>query len=247
MDVVVHDEVQAQVEDELESLAKASIIAAAQFLEPDQVGEKLVYGNHSGTRLLKKLGEMGQQIDRLNHNVTGLKHEVTGLGHEVIGLKGQVAAHAQAIDGYMAIRNRFLDVFRRDKLGDADFRHTRGIRIGNDYAHGGDATTDAMLYQQGKRKDRNVFVALYGLSFSEVIELHAAKEVAGVIALINTYASLLARKDAGPLPEGLEAAFRRFVGELEANWSDQPDTTPGTTLGLLYSQFWVEHNRFTRC
>lgn len=75
------------------------------------------------------------------------------------------------LQGYKAIRNRFISVYARDKLGNPA-GGDRFIKRRNDIAHGGDAVFDAKLYQGiGGRADSEVFEKLYGFSPGEVLRI----------------------------------------------------------------------------
>jgi hypothetical protein len=73
--------------------------------------------------------------------------------------------------GYLDIRGRFLDVFKRDVLDDRSERMFRGIARGNARAHKGDAVTDAEIFMSGSRTDSELMVTIYGVSASNVLEL----------------------------------------------------------------------------
>ena len=65
------------------------------------------------------------------------------------------------------IRNRFLSVYKQDKIG-REFLNRDFIEQGNQTAHGGNARVDSSLYhsQPGKppiRTDIETFVKLYGV------------------------------------------------------------------------------------
>ena len=65
---------------------------------------------------------------------------------------------------YHHTRNRFLSTFKKDKLGRATVDDWRIIAQGNVKAEGGDAATDALLYEGTMtRKDFTTFERLYGL------------------------------------------------------------------------------------
>jgi len=65
---------------------------------------------------------------------------------------------------YQHTRNRFLSTFKRDKLGRATGDDLKIIAQGNVKAKGGDAATDALLYEGTMgRRDFTTFQKLYGL------------------------------------------------------------------------------------
>jgi hypothetical protein len=101
-------------------------------------------------------------MKRLEDKLTGLQHHVTDLQHHVKDLK-------LASEGYRRIRNRFLNVYRRDVLGHVTHQEHQQISDGNNAAaHGGDAVADASLYTSGERHDEGVLIKLYGLSANQI-------------------------------------------------------------------------------
>jgi hypothetical protein len=69
-------------------------------------------------------------------------------------------------DGYKALRNRFLSVFKRrtmpEQLSNSDNDFISG---GNAASHSGDCLYDAKLYFETRaRRDYNVYAAIYGLA-----------------------------------------------------------------------------------
>ena len=73
---------------------------------------------------------------------------------------------------YHHTRNRFLSTFKKDKLGRATVDDLRIIAQGNVKAEGGDAATDALLYEGTMgRKDFTTFEKLYGLHPAIVLRI----------------------------------------------------------------------------
>ena len=99
--------------------------------------------------------------DKLTKETTSLRNENADLQHHVKDLK-------LASEGYRRIRNRFINVYRRNVLGHATPQLCQQISDGNNAAHGGDAVTDASLYTSGERHDEDVLIELYGLSASQI-------------------------------------------------------------------------------
>ena len=136
----------------------ASALASANYGE---AGGRSTYGNQSGRELLEDRHDMKEMMKRLEAEVGGLRNEVGGLRNEVKDLK-------LASEGYRRIRNRFINVYRRDVLGHVTHQEYQQISDGNNAAHGGDAVTDASLYTCGERHDEDVLIELYGLSASQI-------------------------------------------------------------------------------
>ena len=104
----------------------------------------------------------------MEDKLTGLQNKVGGLQNEVGGLRNEVKDLRLASEGYRRIRNRFINVYRRDVLGYVTRQEYQQISDGNNAAYGGDAVTDASLYTSGERHDGDVLIELYGLSASQI-------------------------------------------------------------------------------
>lgn len=76
----------------------------------------------------------------------------------------------QLSDGYLDIRRRFFDIYRRDRKHPKEKKSTKTIRDGNAAAHDGDAVADAFLFERDKRTDRTTFRELYGLEADQVLQ-----------------------------------------------------------------------------
>jgi hypothetical protein len=112
-------------------------------------------------KLTKETTSRQNEIAGLQNEIAGLQHHVTDLQHHVKDLK-------LASEGYRRIRNRFINVYRRDVLGHVTHQEYQQISDGNNAAHGGDAVTDASLYTSGERHDEDVLIKLYGLSATQI-------------------------------------------------------------------------------
>jgi polyhydroxyalkanoate synthesis regulator phasin len=118
--------------------------------------------------LQNKIGGLQNKIGGLENKVGGLQNENGGLQNKVTNLEHQVKDLKLASDGYRRLRNRFINVYRRDVLGDVSHQEYQQISDGNNAAHGGDAVTDASLYTSWERNDEDVFIHLYGLSSNQI-------------------------------------------------------------------------------
>ena len=93
---------------------------------------------------------------------------------KITSLEERVTSLTLSLEAYHILRNRFLSTFRRDKLGNATEADFRLISEGNRWAHGGDATADALLYE-GRlrlwRVDVSTYEKLYGLDPARVAQI----------------------------------------------------------------------------
>jgi len=151
----------------------------------DMRGEPFV-GNHGGLNLAQLAldvravnDELTSQKAKFEDKFTGLETKCTGLETKCTGLETKCTGLETKCDAlsnrllavtslqneYSQVRNRFISVFKRDKLSTVNRYDYKIIDDGNIVAHEGDAFADAALYPSlHQRSDRDTFVKLYGLS-----------------------------------------------------------------------------------
>jgi hypothetical protein len=119
-----------------------------------EAGGRSTYGNQSGRELLEERHDMKERMkrleDKLTKETTSRQNEIAGLQHHVTDLQHHVKDLKLASEGYRRIRNRFINVYRRDVLGHVTHQEHQQISDGNNAAHGGDAVADASLYTSGE-------------------------------------------------------------------------------------------------
>jgi hypothetical protein len=103
------------------------------------------------------------------------RSEIAALRDDVATLKNTVKIHEQKLSvlvtqhqGYLTIRQRFIDTYKRDVLQARPQATFHNIQAGNRAAHGGDAVTDAYLYSAGLRQDETIFMRMYDISYNQV-------------------------------------------------------------------------------
>ena len=89
---------------------------------------------------------------------------------QISSLESRVSLLTQSSEGYLSIRRRFLDVYKRDIKAMEELKGSKAIRKGNTIAHEGDALGDAMLFVRDQRTDRSIYRELYGLDFQQVLD-----------------------------------------------------------------------------
>ena len=137
----------------------------------DMRGEPFV-GNHGGLNLAQLAldvravnDELTSQKAKFEDKFTGLETKCTGLETKCDALSNRLLAVTSLQNEYSQVRNRFISVFKRDKLSTVNRYDYKIIDDGNIVAHEGDAFADAALYPSlHQRSDRDTFVKLYGLS-----------------------------------------------------------------------------------
>jgi hypothetical protein len=140
----------------------ATALASADYGE---AGGRSTYGNQSGRELLEDRHDMKERMKRLEDKLKRLEDKLT---KETTSRQNDIKDLRLASEGYRRIRNRFINVYRRDVLGHVTHQEYQQISDGNNAAHGGDAVTDASLYTSGERHDEDVLIELYGLSANQI-------------------------------------------------------------------------------
>ena len=89
----------------------------------------------------------------------------------LLALEGRVTDLTSISQGYLDIRMRYLDNYKKKVKRDPAFQQTPAIEIGNQRAHGGDAKVDALLFREQKRlQDPETYKELYGIDHSKALE-----------------------------------------------------------------------------
>lgn len=125
---------------------------------------------------MRTLEEHGETLERqrvsLKRQKVSLERQKNLLADHKQQLKflnSRVDTLLQFSQGYMNIRRRFLDVYKRDIKHLPGYELTKAIRSGNSVAHDGDAVRDAFLFENDKRTDRTLYRELYGLDADQVL------------------------------------------------------------------------------
>ncbi|KAI9772876.1 MAG: hypothetical protein M1840_008758 [Geoglossum simile] len=232
-----------------------------------QVEDTLVYGNPQGHLLLedhealraeiaraaaqrgrmtRDLAEMKQGWAETNQRLTETNQKLTGTERDLAvwkarstALEARQGVQGRAIEGYLMIRNRFIDTFRRDILSMRNAQGRQNIEAGNMAAHDGDAITDATLFTSGDRTDVFVFHKLYGTSAERVLELDKAGDQDS-ISVLNAHASIISTKGK-QIHEDISSAFMNFLDALAESQGERSQQNPSSDLTEAYNQFWDAH------
>jgi hypothetical protein len=130
---------------------------------------ELIYGNREGISLIQRLDEGLHEIEgmkeRLESETKTREKERDVTDKKIAALENRVMLLSEGCKGYYAIRNRFLDKYRKDRLG-MDSEHVyasvrAGITAGNKAAHEPDVVINASLYADGYRLDRDTFLCVW--------------------------------------------------------------------------------------
>ncbi|KAK2805979.1 hypothetical protein FQN50_005994 [Emmonsiellopsis sp. PD_5] len=244
--VIAYTQATTAASEDIKMPAAKAITEAMEDAAYSQTGDDLLCGSRLGLELIKERDDFNENVARLDARLDKLQEgynqlktsndqlqqQVDWLQNSNDLLQQQVRTLSSACNGYLSIRQCFLETTLRDKLG-VDYGSKR-IRAGNAAAHHGDVLTDATLYERSLRSDKGTFGAIYGISYCDVLKLEQAGDTDS-ITILNKRATLLANDP--DVPEKIEAAFRAFILLLENNLGQSP-TNALSPLGQAYLKFW---------
>ena len=182
-----------------------------------------------------KIDIQTSQIDELLKKTGEHQKEIGEHQKEILSLKSHVRLLTQCSEGYLTIRRRFLDVYKRDVKDMEELKGSKAIREGNSIAHEGDALGDAVLFDRDHRTDKRIYRELYGLDHKQVLDfrtytdglfntlyqkltiyIDSASDDGGLFLVLNAYATMVAQGK--PLPDDLKVAFNSFLAKVEEYW-----------------------------
>lgn len=169
MQAIIYDSFASSASQDSKKIAQEILTGQANNLEMGQSGESIVCGNDKGHGILTKLDEHGEKLERQDIILENMKNELKSHKRQLEFLNPRMDTLRQLSEGYLDIRRRFFDVYRRDMKHPKDKKSTKAIRDGNAAAHDGDAVADAFLFECDKRTDRTTFRELYGLDADQVL------------------------------------------------------------------------------
>ena len=203
--------------------------------------------------LLKKTGEHQKEIGEHQKEIG--EHQ-----KEILSLKSHVRLLTQYSEGYLSIRRRFLDVYKREIKDMEELKGLKAIREGNLIAHEGDALGDAVLFDLDYRTDKGIYRELYGLDYKQVLDfrtytdglfntlyqkltiyIDSASDDGGLFLVLNAYATMVAQGK--PLLDDLKVAFNSFLAKVEEYWLQLLNKELNTPLGSAYYTFWKKFSQ----
>lgn len=165
----------------LPTLAKSAKETQLETAEIREVRQGLAFGNTQGLDILSSYDQLHHDLLRerreFQQKMTKLEDRHQKLWELVREHEGRfqqnmtvTGDHRRTSDGYLDIRERFLEVFKRDVLKWSQ-SSSNLIAVGNARAHAGDCIVDAELYRLGRRDDEDTMIRLYGMSSMKIQEL----------------------------------------------------------------------------
>ena len=141
--------------------------------------DKYVYGNRGGQTLMEDIEAIKRQIHQIPRLIARIEHQERQIEYQerrVATLEGQVGLLTLNSESYLCVRQRFLDIYKRDIRGDHALQGPKAIRDRKVEAHEGDALADASLFSHNQRSDIDLYRELYGLEHKQVLEIHGIYE-----------------------------------------------------------------------
>ena len=109
----------------------------------------------------KSIDAQFSKIDSQHSKNDALKSGQIEMEARIDSLEERVRSLTTTSDGYLEIRRRFYDTYKRDIKGNTKFRHTAAIQTGDKVAHGGDVLTDAIIFDRDGGGDVSIQRELY--------------------------------------------------------------------------------------
>ncbi|MCJ1223396.1 hypothetical protein MMC12_000036 [Toensbergia leucococca] len=235
---VLFEEIHVPSQQDAEPLIKSRLRDGAEHVTIGQIGKRMSTQIREGFRhgILEELEQMKREMSILTAKDEKRASQIDEHQKQISSLESRVRHLVQSSEGYLSIRRRFLDVYKRDMEAMEELKDSRAIREGNIIAHEGDALGDAVLFDRDQRTDRSIYRELYGLDYQQVLDFHSASDDGGLFLVLNAHATMVAQRN--PLPDDLKVAFNSFLAKVEEYWLQPPTKEPNTPLGSAYYSFW---------
>ena len=240
-------------------MVKSRLRDGAEHVTIGQIGNNLVYANLGGHWILEELEQIKAKDEKRASQIDKQARQIDEHQKQISYLESRVRRLVQSSEGYLSIRRRFLDVYKRDIKAMEELKGSKAIREGNIIAHEGDALGDAVLFDRDQRTDRSIYRELYGLDHQQVLDfrtytgglfskscqklticIDSASDDGGLFLVLNAHATMVAQGN--PLPDDLKVAFNSFLTKVEEYWLQPPTKEPNTPLGSAYYSFWKKFN-----
>ena len=165
------------IQQDPEALAKSRLRDGAEHVTMGQSENNLVYANSGGHGVLQRLEQMERKImvleskdEQKSSQIKEHQKDIDEFKKNISFLECRVRQLGQTSEGYLSIRRRFIDVYKRDVKGMEEFKGSKAIYEGNIKAHNGDALVDAVLFDRDQRTDKSIYRELYGIESQQVLD-----------------------------------------------------------------------------
>lgn len=188
--------------------------------------------------VLDKLDRLALDVEKLNTEVAKLNTSDERKEIEIQELRGSSKKFKKLSGVSIKIRQRFLDVSRRDKI---NLGSTPLIGQGNMAAHDGDCIADSLLYTENLRNDHELYKKLYRLDPEQVSQLVASENEPAIKAL-DQHATYWSQKDR-KFPKDYHEKFAIYVFEQAGLLAMRPNTDLVPELKTAYEAFLKAHGK----
>lgn len=236
-----------------EPFVKLRLRDEADKITIGETENKILYANAGAFRVFEDLNDMKRDIIILKardstktSHIEELRQNDWELRQKVRCLESRVRCLVQSSEGYLAIRRRFLDVYKRDIKMQTPM-NSKAIHQGNISAYEGDALGDAALFERDKRTDLITYRELYGLEYHQVLDfstytdglfdklyekltIHTGSKVddESLLMVLNAHGTMVAQGKS--IPNDLKDSFNYFLGRVEEVWPQRPTEHPNSPL-----------------
>ena len=206
--------------------------------------QRITYATDEGRGLLGRLDELEKRIDGISRQKEDLDDTFkrfddiprlgSDLGAKVMNLK-------KASNGYLDLRRRWLDSYKRDYRGEE--LTTKFVDQGIHRAQEADVETDAFIFEEDRRCDQSLFLRLYVFESRQIQSLQlGTKSSENLLDTLNQRATAITQGH--EIPVDVDKAFTTLVKTIE-NADLQPDfSNPTDEMGFAYSSLRKEWNAF---
>jgi hypothetical protein len=133
-------------------------------MEMETIHDTIIVGNMEGLSYARRVDSLQVRLNNVEKRLDNTEKELSDTKQELRDTKFRVTDLEESAGYYGVLRNRFLSTFKRDKPKNATPADMGLIASGNLWAHEGNASRDADLYQSvGGRTDFATYKELYGL------------------------------------------------------------------------------------
>jgi len=226
--------------EEWRAAASNTFQAITQDLRAHELDEEIYFGNDKGLEKIDESNHLKIKERSTEEKLSYLIERDAIHEASIDQLRAEVRVLRASAEGYVQIRARFIENFRKHVLNEAPI-NPNIIRTGNVAAHEGDAVADALLYRTERRSDQHIFRLLYGFTHDEVLKLEALSNFIA-IRVINKFGTLNSNFDPIKIPPhrdlhpNITSAFNRWLAVQIDDLSKSSDDQ-GNPLGHAYWQF----------
>ena len=153
-------------------LHQGTLSAAEPHTLPTQNTLPSQHGKRKSRKALERTTKkLNDKLQRLESKFDSLEKANSTMTTDLNEARQTIKILSQSSEGYRSARNRFIAAFLRNVIGRDPLLRSdlRVLMSGEVIPHEGDPLGDAQLYNDGWRKDVDIYTLLYGLEPDEVL------------------------------------------------------------------------------